>query len=320
MKRNTVLSKKICVLTVLVLLLAQLLSVFAFAETKQFISWTLSSDCAVIEGNGRTYTKYEHADVVIDAADVYQYAGSICPSSGETYKLYSPAHDSELIWVQKTDKVEIYATAKGREQIELFLRGEGEIFRISNGRKQKSVIDASAVLLMNGSTDTREVDVRELRDAECYEILAYDATDTLSYKYGAVFSYGGEYLFVRYSELSNNCFDADGNFSFRSGTVSMRVLDREPVEKVKLASENMSYRTATHHYENISDATPAIPKAFFWLCCLFVGFVLPLPLLGLGLIMPRFRSLSRPRAWYSLAVLALLWIVLSAALIVLLLI
>ena len=320
MKRNRILSKKRCILPVLVLVIAQLMSVFAFADAKEFVSWTMSADCAVIEGNGRTYTKYEYADVTVDAADVYQYAGNICPSSGEEYKVYAPSHDSELIWIQKNDKVEIYTTAEGRVEIESFLRGEGEIFRISNEKTQKSDIEASAVLAMNASSEALEIDVRELRDAECYEILAYDATDALSYKYGAVFIYSGEYLFVRYSELSNNCFDADGNLSFRSGMLSMRVLDGDAVERIKLASENMSYRSAAHHYENISDATPAIPKAFFWLCCLFVGFVLPLPMLGLGLILPRFKSLSRPRAWYSLAVLALAWMVLSAVLMVLLLI
>ncbi len=320
MKRNTFFSKKIYILPVLMLVIAQILSVFAFAEAKQFVNWTLSLDCAVIEGNGKTYTKYEHTDVVIDADDIYQYSGSISPSSGESYKIYAPMHDSEFIWIQRADKAEIYATQQGKEQIESFLRGEGEIFRISNGARQKSVIDASSVSLMNGSTDMRDVDVRELREAERYEIIAYDLTDTLAYKYGAVFTYGGEYLFVRYSELPNNCFDADGNFSFRSGAVSMKVLSGEAVEEIKLASESMSYRTAAHHYENISDATPAIPKAFFWMCCLFVGFILPLPLLGLGLIMPRLRFLSRPKSWYSLAVLAALWIVLSAALMVLLVI
>lgn len=320
MKRNTILSKKICVLPVLVLVIAQLMSVFAFADAKEFISWTMSLDCSVIEGNGRTYTKYEYADVEVDALDVYQYAGNICPSSGEEYKIYAPSHDSELIWIQKTDMIEIYATEEGRADIESFLRGEGEIFRISNSAGQKGDIEAAVVSTMNASDKTREIDVRELRAAECYEILAYDATDALSYKYGAVFSYGGEFLFVRYSELANNCFDADGNLSFRSGTLSMKALDGETVGKIKLASENMSYRSAAHHYENISDATPAIPKAFFWLCCLFVGFVLPLPMLALGLILPRFKLLSRPRAWYSLAILALAWMALSAALMVLLLI
>ena len=320
MKRNTILSKKICVFSVLLLVIAQLLSVFAFADASQFVNWTLSLDDTVIEGNGRTYTKYECADVSIDADDIYQYSGSIYFSSGESYKIYAPTHGSEFIWIQKSDNVEVYATQEGRTQIESFLNGEGEIFRISNSARRKSVIDASAVSLMNGSTDTLDVDVRELRDAECYEIIAYDTTDTLAYKYGAVFSCDGEFLFVRYSELPNNCFDADGNLSFRSGTVSMKVLDSEAVEKVKLASENVSYRTATHHYENISDATPAIPRAFFWMCCLFVGFVLPQPLLGLGLILPRFKSLSRPRAWSSLAMLAALWMVLSLALIVLLVI
>lgn len=320
MKRNNVLLKKICVLPILLLVVAQLLSVFVFADSKQFINWTLSLDCSVIEGNGRTYTKYEYADVVIDADDVYQYSGKICPSSGEEYRIYAPMHDSEFVWIKVADTIEIYATQEGGEAIATFLGGDGDIFRISNSAKQKSVIEAAAVSLMNASVDTLDVDVRELRDAECYEVIAYDDTDTLAYKYGAVFSYGEEYLFVRYSELSNNCFDADGNLSFRSGNISMKVLGGEAVEKIKLASENMSYRTATHHYENISDATPAIPRAFFWICCLFVGFVLPLPLLGLGLLLPRFRSLSRPRAWYSLAVLAALWMVLSLVLVVLLIV
>ena len=318
MKRNTILPKRIYILSVLMLVIAQFLSVFAFADETQFLSWTLSLDGAVIEGNGRTYTKCDHIDVAIDADDIYQYSGSVYFSSGESYKIYAPEHDSEFVWIQKPDRVEIYATQEGREQIEQLLNGEGEIFRISNSAKQKSDIGASDVILMNGSTDTLDVDVRELREAESYEIIAYDVTDTLSYKYGAVFNYGGEFLFVRYSDLPNTCFDADGNFSFRSGKVSMKVLDGESVEKIKLASENMSYRSAAYHYENLSDATPAIPKTFFWICYIFIGFILPLPLLGLGLVLPRFKSLIRPRAWYSLAVLAALWMVLSLVLVVLL--
>ncbi len=320
MIRDKKISKKTYVLPILIILLVQLLTVFAFADTKQFVNWTLSLDGEVVEGNGSAYTKYGYADLALDADDVYQYANGISPSSGETYKIYAPAHDAEFIWIVRSDELEIYATDKGRAELDRFIGGEGEIFRIVDGANQKNVIDKSCVEAMMSATDTLEVDVRELRDADGYELYAYDSTDTLAYKYGAVFFYGDELLFVRYSELENNCFDADGNFSFRSGTVTMRVLDGDSASTVKLAGENTSYRTAAHHYENFSDATPDIPKAFFWTCCLAVGFVLPLPALGLGLLMPRFKFLSRPRAWYWLAVLAALWMVLSAVLMVLLLI
>ena len=119
-------------LPVAVLLIAQLLSVFAFADATQFVSWTLSLDGTVIEGNGKAYTKYEYADVVIDADDVYQYAGSVYFSGGESYKIYAPSYEAEFVWIQKSDNIEVYATEEGREQIETFLNGAGEIFRISS--------------------------------------------------------------------------------------------------------------------------------------------------------------------------------------------
>jgi len=319
-KRDKKFLKKTYILPVIIILLAQLLSVFAFADTKQFVNWTLSLDGEVIEGNGKMYTKYGYTDVMLDADDVYQYANGISPSSGEAYRVYAPANDTEFIWIVRSDELEIYATDKGRTELDSFIGGEGGIFRIVGDAHQKSAIDKSCVESMRGATSTLDIDVRELRAVDSYEIYAYDATDTLAYKYGAVFFYGDELLFVRYSELSNNCFDADGNFSFRSGTVTMKILDGESTSQIKLAGENMSYRSTAHHYENFSDATPDIPKAFFWMCCLAVGFVLPLPMLGLGLLMPRLKFLSRPRAWYWLAVLAALWIVLSAVLMVLLLI
>ena len=44
MKRDKKFLKKTYILPVIIILLAQLLSVFAFADTKQFVNWTLSLD------------------------------------------------------------------------------------------------------------------------------------------------------------------------------------------------------------------------------------------------------------------------------------
>ena len=82
------------------------------------------------------------------------------------------------------------------------------------------------------------------------------------------------------------------------------------------------YKDGNIEYESEPDwetyEPTEFPLAIFWLFYALVGFIIPLPLLALGIILPNIKKLGRPKYWYILAALALLWIVLALFLMIIL--
>ena len=56
----------------------------------------------------------------------------------------------------------------------------------------------------------------------------------------------------------------------------------------------------------------------FWFCFILIGFIFPIPFLVLGLVFPRSQAMGYPKYWYVLSIIAGIWMLVSVALLVLL--
>ena len=124
----------------------------------------------------------------------------------------------------------------------------------------------------------------------------------------------GAYYYVNYLTLGNQYFDADGNFSYRSGTVGLIALNSAQSATVQGAVESQSYRYAEYEWEDDEWIDDDVSAGFFWVMLVLFGFLMPIPFLVIGLVLPNSAKRGYPKYWYVLAVIAVVWMILAAIL------
>lgn len=170
--------------------------------------------------------------------------------------------------------------------------------------------------LASTGTESFPIDVRELVDAECFEIVIYKGYEETVY--GAIYLMDGKYYYLNYVNLGNQHFDADGYFSYRSGEVMLTNAEtyrggikealRPPTEEVWQGSVE-----GTLYSGDISDV-------FFWIGFVLLGFIAPIPFFVLGILFSRSKKMGYPKYWLTLSYIAVTWFVLSILLLLLFLI
>ena len=318
---------RLAALLLSLLLLASLCILPISAESQD---WDLSED-------GRTLTHGDEVDYDayrlplgyrIRPHSVYAYEKpAFNPNSyyDETVYADEPARAIHWLGYYLTEDT-VYLTEDTLEALEDFLGGTPECFYLTDEYDAgESKLEAALVESLDASTATETLDVsRDLYGATRYELLAYDESATLCFTYGAIYEIDKVFYYVNYTELSNEHFDADGNFSYRAGSVEGRRLtdDLEGSLKPHLNDlENADYAPEYSYEEGdyfVPDPNDDSPL-FFWSCYVFLGFLLPTVPLVFGLVLPRREKLGKPTYWYAMAIAAGAWIVLALALMVLLL-
>ena len=94
-----------------------------------------------------------------------------------------------------------------------------------------------------------EMDVRELKDRLVYSVMATDSAYFLQREWCLVYEIGGEYYALFVPDLDNSHFDADGAFSYRSGTVTLYPLPDDIADKMDLTT--LSYWGRTLYEEDL---------------------------------------------------------------------
>lgn len=161
------------------------------------------------------------------------------------------------------------------------------------------------------------MDVRELKQTPYYEILVYGPHNSYYEVYGAIYLISDSYYYLNYSMLGNQHFDADGNFSYRSGEVTLKNVD---ACRAAIAAAVVEI-TAEDFVETEEDfgESEELAQFFFWVGFVFLGFLLPIPFLLLGIFLPLSQKLGKPRYWRLLTWLAIAWMALSLLLMILIL-
>lgn len=170
--------------------------------------------------------------------------------------------------------------------------------------------------LAASGTENFPIDVRDLRQAECYEIVIYrDFEETV---HGAIYILDGAYCYLNYVNLGNQHFDADGYFSYRSGEVMLTRAEayRGGIERALTPlTEGDSYGEVSGTLYN-----EELAMTLFWIGFAILGFLAPIPFLLLGILLPRSKKLGCPRYWRNLVYIAGAWMALALLLAVMLIV
>ena len=105
-------------------------------------------------------------------------------------------------------------------------------------RYRVSDLTPDTIARLNSLSEGRKIEVMCLSGNVEYRILAYPENDILEYEYGARYYYDNDYYFINYSRLDNSYFDADGRFSYRSGSVEALLLDESAVAELETVTKN----------------------------------------------------------------------------------
>lgn len=290
-----------------------------------YMLWTVSEDGTTLDNGSKTY----HAcnlGLTIDPTVAYRcYNPVSLPFDGyQAGDLCLPYPDAEYLWVLNDthETARVYATEQGREELKALVAGASSQFSLlDQDGKIAYLVENVAHKIEQSSEGWRKIDrnARTLSWYPCYELVAFDAQRSFRYAYGAVFSIDGGWYYLPYEGLSNEHFGEYRKFLYADEMVSLFPLEEDVVREVKQAVTQLRYERTVYIEEvNWNDEPTYQVMVAFWIFYVLIGFLLPVPFLVLGLLLPISQKLGNPRYWYVLAILAALWILLAVMLMLLL--
>lgn len=323
--------KRILTALVALLMLFSLLSVSVLAadeeaaEEKRAVDWTLENDGDVLinEDERISYFYYDPGiSLCLIPENIYVYAENMGVGYYFPAEIESNLDFKEVVWLDDTYGYTFYATAAGREHMERFLQGEIGGIYLRHSVSNYARVNNSFVNSLNTLTDKKNFDVRYLKDFDFYELQAWDSTGTFSYVYGVVYQIYDEYWYLNYTELGNQYFDANGEFSYRRGEVSMKRVPSPLVDEMYAYCDNSDYRHTVYVYE-ASELESDIDLVegylvLFWIGYAVLGFIFPLPFLVIGLVLAFIKKLGKRKYWLAVSGSALLWLAVAIVLAVVL--
>lgn len=309
----------------LVLLFVGTLTVSAAED----MEWNFRADGMTLTDGTRVYHYYHLAHNVVCSprylsmlSEEYYDLDEIDVSPGYLYS--TELGGGNIVWAgyNTTRYINgIYVLPFEMQQLNRWQSGNGSVYRMRDKNGQYATFPASTVIELNQlKAAVQSTDVRTLEKAGRYDIYAFDDTNTWGYPYGAIYVLSDGYYYLNYTKLGNEHFDADGNFSYRRGNVFLSRMSNEQATLIDEISEELEYIS----YEEIdkddtqSEEPQAMSLAAFWIVYFFLGIILPIPLIFIGIFLARSHKLGYPKYWYVLSAIAGFWLLLGMVLAVLL--
>lgn len=305
------------------------------AEEELELEWNLSEDMQSISNVYQTFEYYRLPyNTQFRPYNFYEYSQSIeidTEIDGDTYTRYyslgrpilyvdedgviRTCRDFICMYYSIYDGLEgVYVDDNGKALLDYFAAGNYESYQIGYKYDDySSEIEEDMVQRWIDSGDYELMETTEFYGYSCLEVLGYDATLTFAHALGALFELDDGYYYVHYDALGNECFDADGDLSFREGTVVPTLrLGQEDAALIISALEN------DEEWLNVTYETPEFEDP--WIGMLFaVIFTIPFTVVLPGIIfvasvvlaiIPQRRVPGRAR-WITVAALSALWQVLG---------
>ena len=257
---------KILCLIGIISLLAVSLTVVSAAWTnpqvyaEDYIDWYISEDGSSIVADGMFDEEYEYyyaADLSYGHRienNLFVYQNTVTSNTGAEYTVYSGYYGAPVIYVTNGYSLYAYATDAGKDSVDRYLgtdtSGKAYMLINYNGQKAKALTESDVAAIKGYVGETLTVKVSELSVGDCYSIVYTDLNHTVASTHGAIYDYDGGLYYVDYDSLPNSYFDADGNFSYRFGTVEMTRLDGECRAIAEERIEDVSYYEDTYRYES----------------------------------------------------------------------
>ena len=293
----------------------------------ELYDWEISDDESMVWNEDREYYRYDlPIGYKVYFTSSYYFEGDW---EAIIYNVESYARDGEIIALYGGygSGETYYATDVGKASIDSLIEGNCESFKLCY-EYYESDINTDTFDLLN-ALDTsgaagKEIDVSELRYAECYDVRAYDSTGCVYYVYGALYEYEGATWYVNYDKLSNNHFDADGDFSYRSGTVTMYPVYESTAlgREIEEAKENLAeiYESSIYEEDDLAQDSERVKidpelraKIWFWVAYSIVAFELPALPLIVGFKNSRSPKHGCDKRWRIVSLGSLIWIIFGLA-------
>lgn len=320
--------KTLCLIFVLTVLLTSVFALNVHADEDDYVKWTISGDNTQISNGEKMFYLYStYESFYLDPDTVYVFENEVdftLDGDDDGNTVYSVSTDAEFIWIEDDYmNTYVYVTNEGKKQLDVFLAGAPYGFRMQDtdgdftdfGKDKVEQMDALAA----SGESSETVNVVALASVPSYELIARDETNAFAYVYGALYLIDdGVYCYINYLTLGNNYFDANGNFSYRNGTVTVTVLDDGLCDYVDEAVDDIDYFYPKYVYE--SDGFDDGDKVVFWFAFVLFGFLAPIPFLVIGLTFPHSQKKGCPKHWYALAAIAAVWLLAALLLAVVMLI
>lgn len=294
--------------------LALMLTLCIIVSADEYTEWSISEDGQTLIVGSDTYKLYEE----------YLYpTDKFLPEKSFIYENTSPSYlylkrnyeENGIMIVSDyygTGTEYIYVNNEGRATLNSFINGAFSNYKISDKYfSEYASTSKNWINNLDGGSITT-IDVRSLETCERYYILGYDSTETVAHIVGAVYDRNDTYFFVNYDNLSNNYFDANGNFSYRQGTVKAYKLNTaQSSDMVEYLSNMTAYETSFEGYEDalFTGFNRGAYVVIFVLFTIMFGFITPLVPVIIGAIRVSKGKSKNPKRWYLMFIGCGLWIV-----------
>ena len=303
--------KKITLALPLALIITLILAISASATAS--VVWQKLDDKTITDGT-KEYTLFESPYAISEGSPVrFLYENS---PYGDYVNIYSYEKYGDIAW---TDYGYIFVTDEGRDMLLSLEAGYAGSYRIYTDYYSYSEVDGElydSLIALNENALT--IDVRELYNYDSFEIYGVDPTGSITMPYGAICLIDSEVYFLSYLDLPNNCFTADGYFSYLKGEVEIYPMGDALAEELITLVDNAEPQYPTYDYE--VDYTYEVDEdaaiAAFYVIFAIVMLLCPAVFLVISLAIAALRKRRSSRLWLFGVLLALLWIAASVAILV----
>ena len=298
-------------------------------------SWEMSEDLEYIYCREACYERYYvRGSFYGDPRTKFQFMNSV-NYDGEYCQIFGDSAYPHIVSVVTSPGYcTIFVDEVGEEILDSFVDGSDVIYYLENLSYEYSKLSDELVASLDAAYDLAgadlvTVDVTDLARAEVYEITAHDRLETQARQHGAVYRMSdGFYYYVCYRGLDNSYFDANGYFSYRSGSVGAYPIDIQQRLNVDSAILGMqAKRTKTINEAGVingyydlngdpiedgdgyygDEGSDVGSIVLFCLTFAVFGVVIPGLLLTFGLIFANSKKPGRSKSWYALSIASAVW-------------
>ncbi|MBE6580615.1 MAG: hypothetical protein E7650_03245 [Ruminococcaceae bacterium] len=219
-------------------------------------------------------------------------------------------YDRNIIIFEGDDGTRLYVTPTGEAIMNRYLSLDFPVFTTYEYPRRANV-PGDLVLFLDGNQADQQlqrVEVSTLQDAEKHIIYGMDETGTFGHEHGAVYVINDEYWYINYDALDNTYFDSYGYFSYRSGKVTMKKVDKTAFDAVLDAREEFHIQY-TYQSDNTEEMNADGARIIFALLTMLF-LMLPVAALSLALVLYLREPRPRRRRYLISMLLASVWLLL----------
>lgn len=261
--------------------------------------------------------------------DTYEYANFVSFDE-KTYTLSATHKNAEFVFMNRDNSYMIYATEQGKLWAEALINGSPAQYvlceRHNKTRNATLTPELTAAMCAAVTVPAVICDVTDLNLLDSFTLYAIDESASVCYIAGRFYRFSdGKYGYVDHLKLDNTHFDADGSFSYRSGTVEVSMLSAAGLELIQQAVQDIRHNPQEFDSEwnedfdwNDTDYFNSGLRVMFFITFVALGFLLPIAPVAIGLTKGLSQKRNR-RYWLILAAVGALWMLLALLLLILLL-